>query len=175
MTRSSFAIYANQLPTCPRRPVRASATTLTLVPRPPAPAAKPSLADLAAPTPTSWLEPASAGSLVAPPAPPAPPPRPVIPCETEARIGALLDAPARLGETTAVAFARKEQALGELFATLTILESRALHARLSNPRPDDPIATRFTLLVADRRARLLAFLADARRRQVIVDARTRMA
>jgi O-methyltransferase involved in polyketide biosynthesis len=50
-------------------------------------------------------------------------------------------------------------------SALTVLEARALHARLSNPASDDPLAKAFKRLTADRRARLINFLADARRRE----------
>lgn len=65
----------------------------------------------------------------------------------------------------ALAFRRKEHALGALFATLSVMEARALHARLSNPRPGDAVAARFATLVIERRARLLGGLAGARRRE----------
>jgi hypothetical protein len=93
------------------------------------------------------------------------------PDHTECEILAVLDAPANVGEAAEAAFRRKERELGAVFATLTTLESRALHTRLSNPKPDDAMAMRFVRLVADRRARLLAFLADARRREAIAMAR----
>jgi hypothetical protein len=63
-----------------------------------------------------------------------------------------------------VAFARKEKELGEAFAALPILDQRALHARLSIVREGDTLADKFNRLTQERRARLLNFLADARRR-----------
>jgi hypothetical protein len=63
-----------------------------------------------------------------------------------------------------VAFARKEKELGEAFAALPILDQRALHARLSVVREGDTLAEKFNRLTQERRARLLNFLADARRR-----------
>jgi len=63
-----------------------------------------------------------------------------------------------------VAFTRKEKELGEAFAALPILDQRALHARLSVVREGDMLAEKFNRLTAERRARLLNFLADARRR-----------
>ncbi len=74
-----------------------------------------------------------------------------------------LDAPLQ-GETIAVAYQHKEARLREVFATVSAVDARSLHARLSTPQPDDTVAERFARLAADRRARLLAFLADARRR-----------
>jgi len=69
------------------------------------------------------------------------------------------------GETVMVAHARKEGDLRDLFATLTVLEARALHRRLERGGADDPLAALFLRLAPDRRRRLLAFLADARRRE----------
>jgi hypothetical protein len=86
------------------------------------------------------------------------------PVSLEEAILAALDAPALPGEQISMAFKRKETVLGALFAQLDIHESRALHRRLELALPDDPIAARFSRLVSDRRARLMAFLADARRR-----------
>lgn len=80
---------------------------------------------------------------------------------------ALLDAPLAAYETALEGFARKERDVREVFASLGILESRALHLRLSNPRGDDTLATRFARLTVDRRVRLLTFLADARRRAAL--------
>ena len=67
-------------------------------------------------------------------------------------------------ETIAAAFQRKEHDLGALFATLSVPQSRALHRRLSAPAVGDELVTLFERLTRDRRARLLAFLADSRRR-----------
>jgi hypothetical protein len=98
-------------------------------------------------------------------------PRPVAPsvaATTEARITEILAEPARPGETIEAGFRRKELELGELFATLAPLEARALHRRLAGPAAaEDPLATRFMRLVTERRARLLAFLGDARRRAAL--------
>jgi len=69
------------------------------------------------------------------------------------------------GETVLVAHARKEGDLRDLFAKLTVLEARALHRRLERVCDDDPLAALFQRLAPDRRRRLLAFLADARRRE----------
>ena len=64
-------------------------------------------------------------------------------------------------------FRRKEHDLGALFARLTVLECRVLHKRLSNPAPDDQLASAFSRLVLERRGRLLMYLADARRREAL--------
>lgn len=101
--------------------------------------------------------------------PPAQAPAPVVP---EPRLDHL-HAPIRdivlraptTGETVMVAHARKEGDLRDLFATLTVLEARALHRRFERASAVDPIAALFQRLAPDRRRRLLAFLADARRRE----------
>jgi hypothetical protein len=55
---------------------------------------------------------------------------------------------------------------------LTIADARELHRRFSNAATDDALATSFKRLIGERRARLLAFLADARRRNAIQAARS---
>lgn len=66
--------------------------------------------------------------------------------------------------------ARKEHEIGELFARLTVIEAWTLHKRLANPSATDALATAFGRLILERRARLLAFLGDARRRAAIAQA-----
>jgi len=83
----------------------------------------------------------------------------------------IIGAAPRAGETTELAFRRKEHELGDLFPTLSVIESRTLHRRLSNESASDTVAKAFGRMVADRRARLLAFLADVRRREAIASAR----
>lgn len=90
---------------------------------------------------------------------------------SDAELIAVLDAPLAPGETALAGYARKERDLGGLFAQLAVMEARAMHARLSSGRAGDELATKFARLVTDRRARLLAFLADARRRAAIAGAR----
>lgn len=80
---------------------------------------------------------------------------------------AILEASLKEGETAHVGFARKEAELRNAFAALTIMESRALHARLSNPRSGDELAAAFLRMTYERRARLINFLADARRREAL--------
>lgn len=89
------------------------------------------------------------------------------PVSLEETILAALDTPTLPGEQIAIAFQRKEIVVRTLFAQLDIRESIALHRRLVLMLPDDPIAARFGRLVSERRARLLAFLADARRRAAL--------
>ncbi|MBX3155528.1 MAG: hypothetical protein KF773_05985 [Deltaproteobacteria bacterium] len=81
------------------------------------------------------------------------------------RLIAILDAP--VTDTIAAGYAHKEQSLRDVFVRLDLSASRSMHARLSSPRSDDPLAERFARLTAERRARLLGFLADVRRRTAI--------
>jgi len=71
------------------------------------------------------------------------------------------------GETIAMTFERRERELIAVLGALTVTEARAVHARLARPRASDAVATAFTRLVADRRGRIVAFLADARRREAL--------
>jgi hypothetical protein len=77
----------------------------------------------------------------------------------------IIESPLACGETAASGFARKEHELRRAMSLLSVRESRALHARLSNPAAGDPLAKAFTRLTSDRRGRLINFLADARRRE----------
>ena len=65
----------------------------------------------------------------------------------------------------------KEHEVGELFARLSVAEAWTLHKRLSNPSSTDGLASAFGRLILERRARLLAFLGDARRRAAISQAK----
>ena len=67
----------------------------------------------------------------------------------DARLIAILDSP---------------ESIERELAALPIFDQRALHARLANPRGGDLLAARFSALPRERRDRLLAFLADTRRR-----------
>lgn len=86
------------------------------------------------------------------------------PSSRDEAILVILESPPKPGETLEGLFRRREHALGSLFATLDVYEARALHRRLSLSFPDDPVAMRFARLIAERRRRLLAFLAEAPRR-----------
>ena len=88
----------------------------------------------------------------------------------DAALASILDAPLIPGETAREGFLRKEAELRVSFAQLPVTSQRALHARLSNPRAGDQLAERFARLTADRRMRLLTFLADARRREALAQA-----
>jgi hypothetical protein len=83
----------------------------------------------------------------------------------ERELAALFAAGPRPGETIEGAYLRLEHQLGTVFARLSAAESRGLHQRLSAPRSDDWIAAQFARLSTEPRHRLLAFLADARRRE----------
>lgn len=80
---------------------------------------------------------------------------------------AILEAPLRASETAAAGFARKELELRRVLGTLSVIESRSLQSRLSYPKSVDAVAQAFQRLTGERRARLLAFIADARRRQAL--------
>jgi len=62
-------------------------------------------------------------------------------------------------------YARKEAALDELLRLLSVADSRALVARIEKPHPEDALATGFRGLATERRARLLATLRGAARRE----------
>ena len=64
-------------------------------------------------------------------------------------------------------YAQKEREIAAVFARMGVVESAALHKRLSCKLPGDALVEAFVRLVEDRRARLLAFLADARRRAAL--------
>ena len=85
----------------------------------------------------------------------------------DARLAAILDAPLAPGETAFDGYRNKEVQLVAAMAQLTILESRALHARFANPLGADALAAKFMRLTIERRVRLLNFLADARRRAAL--------
>ena len=99
------------------------------------------------------------------------PPSAQRPDTTDARLIALLDAPLSPGELASAGFARKEHELGAMFAAMSVLECRAIHGRLTSMRPGDELAHKFARLTLERRGRLLAFLADARRREALASAR----
>ncbi|MGE3547710.1 MAG: hypothetical protein AB7L28_27535 [Kofleriaceae bacterium] len=85
----------------------------------------------------------------------------------DVKLIALLDEPIAPDESLLAGFRRKERALAAAFAGLTLDDARALSSRLSREDPGDLLAVRFARLTAERRARLLSFLADARRRDAL--------
>lgn len=93
------------------------------------------------------------------------------PVASEQDILAILDAGPEPGERIEQAFRRKEANLLEALRRLSVGDARELHRRLSLALTDDPIAQRFGRMIAERRERLLAFLAGARRREAIRCAR----
>jgi hypothetical protein len=96
-----------------------------------------------------------------------PSPRPPVGEDRDAGPLAILEAPLLPGEPAFAGFARKEAELRAAFAALSVMEARALHARFSHPKANDRLAQLFMRLTADRRARLINFLADARRREAL--------
>jgi hypothetical protein len=82
----------------------------------------------------------------------------------DASLIAIVEAPIAEGETAHAGFSRKEEELRVAFAALSVLDSRALQARLSTPRSGDRFAATFSRLPVERRARLINFLGIARRR-----------
>jgi hypothetical protein len=96
--------------------------------------------------------------------------RTTVASSNDAALIAILEAPLLYGETARDGFLRKEAELRAAFAALPVATQRALYARLSNPRVGDALATKFAGLTADRRTRLLTFLADARRREALAAA-----
>lgn len=100
-------------------------------------------------------------------------PAPAAPSSTswfEPQLNAILRRPVESGNAHE-AHRMKEHEIGELFAKLTVMESWTLHKRLSNPSAIDDLASAFGRLILERRARLLAFLGDARRRAAIAQAK----
>jgi hypothetical protein len=96
---------------------------------------------------------------------PSPPPAPTwarVACESD--LLRILDSTVP-GEAIAVLYDRREHELVELFSCLTATECLELHRRLLSSCSDDPVAMRFQRMIPQRRNRLLAFLADVRRRE----------
>ena len=79
----------------------------------------------------------------------------------------ILTRPLRPGEGHQIGNANREAELRDLFATLDPLQAREVLRRLDVNRSDDALVRAFTRMVVERRSRLRAFLADARRRQAL--------
>ena len=92
---------------------------------------------------------------------------PPLPAVIENYVARILETAPRHDETIDAAYRRKEAELGALFADLTPPEARALKRRLVSPAAADSLAAGFARLDPDRRARLLTFLGDARRREAL--------
>lgn len=86
--------------------------------------------------------------------------------DLEPRLLALLEPRLLPGAGARLTFTILEQELTDLFAELSIDDSRALYHRLRLPTPGDRVAALFGRLAPPRRERLTTFLAEARRRQV---------
>jgi len=86
--------------------------------------------------------------------------------DVDAKVIAILRASDNPAETIEVRFRRKELALQALFISLSAATARDLHRRLSRS-PRDEMSILFGRLVAERRSRLLAVLADAPRRDAL--------
>ena len=112
------------------------------------------------------LVPAEPEAVVA--APPAAPSTPTH-TATDATFIAILERAPDPSETLLTGFARKEAELRASFAALTVNEAREIHKRLSISHPSDLLAQKFKRLTAERRARLINFLADARRRAALAN------
>jgi len=138
---------------------------LTRVPAPAHPCGRePSSLKLVSILPVS--DPSVAARHAAPlPASPPSAARPTWSASTDLALIAILEAPLHAGETVALGFARKEAELRHVLASLSIFESRALKTRLSCPKDGDPLPKAFMRLTAERRERLINFIADARRRE----------
>lgn len=131
----------------------------------------PRLAPRPCPTQAVTSPPRSAASAASPGLPAATPGARGATLEVERRALAVLDAPADPSEPIERAFRRKEDEVRALFGELSAGDALAIFRRLTLVCPDDLLASRFARLVTDRRARLLAFLADAPRREAIARAR----
>jgi hypothetical protein len=98
---------------------------------------------------------------------PSPPASPAwAPAKCESDLLAILDSTVPRESITAL-YDRRERELVHLFSGLTTEECLQLHQRLLSARPDDPVAMRFRRMILQCRNRLLAFLADARRRETL--------
>jgi SpoVK/Ycf46/Vps4 family AAA+-type ATPase len=84
---------------------------------------------------------------------------------TERTLLSLLTGSSTPGLTISAEYSRREQDIRTLFASLSVVEARALHRRLTILQDGDALGTHFMRLSADRRMRLIAFLGDARRRE----------
>ena len=103
-----------------------------------------------------------------------PPPPVTLKHADEADLLAILTAPLLPGESALCGHQRREHQLAAILATLSVGEARTLHQRLSRPpSATDTLASKFAALILDRRCRLLAFIADTRRRAAIARARSR--
>jgi hypothetical protein len=85
----------------------------------------------------------------------------------ETRLLEILNAPPDTLLTTREAFGRKEVALYDAIAAAPMLEVWHLHKRVSVGRSDDQLLKGLARLAPDRRAKVIAFMGDARRREAL--------
>lgn len=86
------------------------------------------------------------------------------PIPIEGEILGVIVQPLEAGETHRGHNDRKERELLAVLDRLTPIEALTLHRRLISPHPQDPLVQAFGRLVVDRRNRVIAFIADTRRR-----------
>jgi hypothetical protein len=128
------------------------------------------LLDLRSREPVHVATPHAAPAPVAPPSTPSTPPTPPstrVIADIETQLIDIIVAAPPPGFTVAAAHAAKEQALAIVLAELSAWQAWHLHKRLVNQRQEDPLARAFSRIIPARRARLLAFLGDARRREAL--------
>jgi hypothetical protein len=89
------------------------------------------------------------------------------PSDLEAQLVTILQAPADPALLASQDFARREVALYDVIETAPLIEVWQLHKRVSKALPDDCLASALARFAPDRRARVIAFMADARRRQAL--------
>lgn len=94
-----------------------------------------------------------------------------LPSEIETAILATLTRPLTDGEGHQSGNSARERELREIFADLDVWQSYQLARRLDAMRADDALAQAFMRLIPERRHKLRAFLADAKRRQAVMRAR----
>lgn len=94
-----------------------------------------------------------------------------LPAELEEAIIAVITRPLAAGESHQLGNANRERELCGLLARLDVVQAHHLGRRLDVARANDPLVAAFQRLVLDRRQRVRAFLADARRRVAIAHAR----
>ncbi len=82
----------------------------------------------------------------------------------EAAIVGALTRPLAPGESHQAGNANREREVKELFASLDVVQAHHLGRRLDLDRPTDTLAQAVRRMTVERRVRLRAVLADARRR-----------
>lgn len=85
----------------------------------------------------------------------------------EAELVALIERPINSAETHRAGNDRKERELCALLDRLSDLEAHTLRQRLSAARGSDPLVASSRRISADRRARIVAFIEDTRRRNAL--------